>query len=351
MVEKQNDILEDVLTGDGMPAADGVGLRDSQASSGGADTSASDIPGQDSDTPRNAEEGCDAEEARDSPVADEPNVQSWQSDYMVKTCPRCGAQLFEDMDICYGCLYDFSRSPKDDHELPACENSPFFAEGSDARPIIDRRPFVDPDEAVPTGERPSKRAGFDVANPAGTSTVTPVELTVPVEAYGLAGMQESVGAPVQDSQGIAGLREGVQQMGQQSAAAASSAVPNPVASAGPYAATIPPAATDPDATTVLNRVVESPITEIRVEMGDSAVRIPLEGRAIYVGRDKSCDVVINRRIVSRRHICIYKEAGSVICKDLGATNPARINGSILKGARSIGQGAVIDVCGMHFIAA
>lgn len=31
--------------------------------------------------------------------------------YGVKTCPRCGAQLFEDMDICYECLYDFNRAP------------------------------------------------------------------------------------------------------------------------------------------------------------------------------------------------------------------------------------------------
>ena len=26
-----------------------------------------------------------------------------------KTCPRCGAELFSDMDICYDCLYDFTR--------------------------------------------------------------------------------------------------------------------------------------------------------------------------------------------------------------------------------------------------
>lgn len=29
-----------------------------------------------------------------------------------KACPRCGARLFEDMDVCYGCLYDF-RNPGD----------------------------------------------------------------------------------------------------------------------------------------------------------------------------------------------------------------------------------------------
>ncbi len=26
----------------------------------------------------------------------------------VKTCPRCGARTFADMDVCYGCLYDFT---------------------------------------------------------------------------------------------------------------------------------------------------------------------------------------------------------------------------------------------------
>ena len=28
-----------------------------------------------------------------------------------KRCPRCGELLFEDMDVCYGCLYDFTREP------------------------------------------------------------------------------------------------------------------------------------------------------------------------------------------------------------------------------------------------
>jgi hypothetical protein len=28
-----------------------------------------------------------------------------------KVCPRCGEGLFSDMDICYGCLYDFTHPP------------------------------------------------------------------------------------------------------------------------------------------------------------------------------------------------------------------------------------------------
>lgn len=30
----------------------------------------------------------------------------------LRTCPRCGAKLFEDMDVCYGCLYDFNQADR-----------------------------------------------------------------------------------------------------------------------------------------------------------------------------------------------------------------------------------------------
>lgn len=31
--------------------------------------------------------------------------------YATKVCPRCGSELYDDMTICYGCLYDFTRAP------------------------------------------------------------------------------------------------------------------------------------------------------------------------------------------------------------------------------------------------
>lgn len=30
---------------------------------------------------------------------------------LTKVCPCCGQRLFSDMDVCYGCLYDFRRRP------------------------------------------------------------------------------------------------------------------------------------------------------------------------------------------------------------------------------------------------
>lgn len=47
-------------------------------------------------------------------------VDPWVNKYSeegqrVRTCPRCGAKLFADMNTCYGCLYDFSRDQTHNH--------------------------------------------------------------------------------------------------------------------------------------------------------------------------------------------------------------------------------------------
>lgn len=31
--------------------------------------------------------------------------------YATRLCPRCGSELYADMSVCYGCLYDFTRAP------------------------------------------------------------------------------------------------------------------------------------------------------------------------------------------------------------------------------------------------
>lgn len=59
-------------------------------------------------------------------------VERPRARYATKVCPRCGARLYEDMNICYGCLYDFSRdavppeepagsAPGDEDDGPAQE--------------------------------------------------------------------------------------------------------------------------------------------------------------------------------------------------------------------------------------
>ena len=36
-------------------------------------------------------------------------TRSARGSYETKMCPRCGAELYADMSVCYGCLYDFTR--------------------------------------------------------------------------------------------------------------------------------------------------------------------------------------------------------------------------------------------------
>lgn len=40
--------------------------------------------------------------------------------YATKMCPRCGSELYADMDVCYGCLFDFDKQPQP-VLLPSCE--------------------------------------------------------------------------------------------------------------------------------------------------------------------------------------------------------------------------------------
>ena len=60
------------------------------------------------------------------------------SEYATKVCPRCGEELFADMRLCYGCLYEFPAAKGD-------VGSP----GLDA--VTTRRADADPEEpALPT---------------------------------------------------------------------------------------------------------------------------------------------------------------------------------------------------------
>ena len=75
----------------------------------------------------------------------------------VKVCPRCGARLFEDMDVCYGCLYDFRNPGEGFVSLPDPEGEGRTAGSTTVPAATNRPPKVDANAAVgrPTA---SKRA-------------------------------------------------------------------------------------------------------------------------------------------------------------------------------------------------
>lgn len=54
----------------------------------------------------------------------------------MKRCPVCGARLFEDMEVCFGCLYRFDSSSRSEAERPSahlnCPSTPTSALSGDS---------------------------------------------------------------------------------------------------------------------------------------------------------------------------------------------------------------------------
>lgn len=67
--------------------------------------------------------------------------------YPTKVCPRCGSELYEDMTVCYGCLYDFSRDRDRSAELPPCPSGLGDVGPAGAEPEV-----VPPGGAAPGGD-------------------------------------------------------------------------------------------------------------------------------------------------------------------------------------------------------
>jgi DNA segregation ATPase FtsK/SpoIIIE, S-DNA-T family len=66
-------------------------------------------------------------------------------------------------------------------------------------------------------------------------------------------------------------------------------------------------------------------------------------RALVVGRDAACDIVVLDRQVSRRHLEVQPSPSGVLLKDLGAANGSEVNGRRLTGIRSVGIGDRIQL--------
>lgn len=76
-----------------------------------------------------------------------------------KVCPRCGEELFSDMDICYGCLYDFSHPPNSvvGAAMPALDERR-EPDGGDVAKRVERQGGDDLDSTLPL-DMSSRAAG------------------------------------------------------------------------------------------------------------------------------------------------------------------------------------------------
>jgi pSer/pThr/pTyr-binding forkhead associated (FHA) protein len=66
-------------------------------------------------------------------------------------------------------------------------------------------------------------------------------------------------------------------------------------------------------------------------------RVPLVGK-IHLGRDKANDIVLEDKLVSRRHAVIQKIKDDYFLEDLGSTNGTLVNGQRIPPRRYVRLG-------------
>ena len=199
----------------------------------------------------------------------------------IKVCPRCGQALFADMDVCYGCLYDFSgdgagRSAEASDKVPdRTKPKPIVIPGGDDPLASIELDEIDDEPAPVTEPRHSRREGPSA--------------------------DDTFNLSVQEVAGINGHPS----------------VPN--ANAEAFC--------------------------VVVDTGDARVCVPIPSRGLFVGRGDANDIVLRSRSVSRSHLRMAPIGRGVLVEDCGATNPAMLGDEPLEGGVLLEVGDSVSVCG------
>lgn len=67
----------------------------------------------------------------------------------------------------------------------------------------------------------------------------------------------------------------------------------------------------------------------------------LSGAPVTIGRDAACELVLESRYVSRRHVRIEQQGDSFVLFELGSSNPTLVNGVPVSGSRVLESGDAI----------
>lgn len=213
-----------------------------------------------------------------------------EEEVQTKTCPRCGELLFADMDVCFGCLYDFAR------------DSEGRARGGG--------------HAQHTPQRLARDASGVIAGPD------------PLEGVELDEIDDEIELPSAET-----TQEGPPVLPRHSKLRASSADSTLDLSSLEEPGPQPPARGD---------------FCIVVRSAEMQLRVPLPAQGLSIGRGEGNDVILSSRSVSRQHIRLMPLVDAVLVEDCGATNPATINEVALEGTAQLAPGQAVVVCGTEF---
>ena len=204
-----------------------------------------------------------------------------------KRCPRCGELLFDDMDVCYGCLYDFTREP---YRLP---------EG-----MIDQS-LEGPQDALPQPQAPQATAPGRLPAPQAATLAQPPIAPVQPPTPQAAALAQSPTAPVQP----------------------------PV----PQAAPIP-------------MPVSLPNTRERklvLKTHELNLALPLPSKGLTLGRALDNDIVLYAASFAEHHLAFVPRAEDVLAVGLVAGAFERVDGPAQNGCASLRAGDAISVGGIY----
>jgi len=78
----------------------------------------------------------------------------------------------------------------------------------------------------------------------------------------------------------------------------------------------------------MNSIDSAPHLQVRGPDGFEETVLIREGETL-IGRDPSCDVVLEPKNVSRRHLVIRREGDGFVVQDLGSANGTMLNDDLL----------------------
>ena len=225
----------------------------------------------------------------------EMTVERARARYATKLCPRCGARLYGDMDVCYDCLYDFTRGGAS-RASAAAPGSAHAERGIPENPAV-------------------STAAAAVAVTASASTAAAPAVVPAAPAAHAATPTSSAGGERNPSRQTRDKPSGL----------------------GDTQSLAPP----PEA---LQRVGEEVGMLIRTPMVDAWLPVsPKEGCSL--GRDPANDIVLHAPTVSRRHLRLAPTPDGMQVIDLGSTNPATYRGEEVRESVIVPYGDSIELCG------
>lgn len=89
-------------------------------------------------------------------------------------------------------------------------------------------------------------------------------------------------------------------------------------------------------------------TRLRVRTASVDLSVPIPNDGLIIGRGSACDIVLHTPAVSRRHVRVEPREGGVLVTNLGARNPASIDGEPVLEAVLMSDDDELFVCGSTF---